>query len=99
MADMPIPEDKQEKRRHHHTDFPVRSFENAHSKEARALGVLGECGGKTTVLSHGIALPPTLPWDLTQGPLKRRSLFQVPSHRCYDSGRKGSWLRHTGWLP
>ncbi|CAJ1331674.1 unnamed protein product, partial [Effrenium voratum] len=31
-----------------------------------------------------------LTWHLTEGPLKRKSIFQVPSHKCYVSGRKGT---------
>ena len=28
-------------------------------------------------------------WHLTRGPSKRKLIFQVPSHRCHVSGRKG----------
>ena len=46
-------------------------------------------GQKMTLVSKIPSLPQT--WQLTGGPFKRKQFFQVPSHKCYVSGRKGRW--------
>ena len=33
-----------------------------------------------------------LTWHLTEGPFRSKLIFQVPSNRCYASGREGSVL-------
>ena len=40
-------------------------------------------------------LPSLLTWHLTGGPLMRKLIFQVPFHKCYVSGRKGSQRQHS----
>ena len=34
----------------------------------------------------------SLTWHLTGGPSKRKRIFQVPSHKCHGSGRKGKYF-------
>ena len=41
--------------------------------------------------AEGLASLP-LTWHLTEGPLKRKFIFQIPSHRCYVCWRKVTFV-------
>ena len=54
-------------------------------------------GGPSHLSGHLPSLP--LSWQLRGGPFKRKSIFQVPPHRCRVSWRKGTWQPGVSFPP